>query len=379
MLVMDQGRNVVSSKQSKNSMITSSKLSKQLVDTLLNDLRILIEQARSRAAQRINDEIVVLNWEIGNRIHKEILQEERAQYGEQIVIKLAEQLSVEYGRAFHRSALFRMVQFVEEFPDKQIVATLSQQLSWSHFRELLPLENELKRNFYAEMCRLEGWSVRTLQDKIKRLLYERTAIAKKPEDVAQQELKLLHERGELSPDLVFRDPYLLDFLGLKNAYDEKDLETAILRELEQFLLEFGTGFCFVDRQKRLIIGGNDYYLDLLFYHRGLRRLVVIELKLERFKAEHKGQIELYLKWLDKYERRQGEESPVGLILCAGKSTEEVELLSLDDSGIRVAEYVTQELPKAVLAAKLHDAIKHARERFEATGELKQIQERSSNE
>lgn len=254
--------------------------------------------------------------------------------------------------------------FAELFPDRQIVATLSHKLGWSHFRELLPLEDELKRTFYAEMCFVEGWSVRTLQDKIKRLLFERTAIAKKPETVAKQELKLLQERGELTPDLVFRDPYLLDFLGLTDAYNEKDLENAILREMEQFLLELGTHFSFVARQKRIIVDDEDFYLDLLFYHRKLRRLVAIELKLGAFKPEHKGQMELYLRWLDKHERCAGEEAPIGLILRAGPTkSEQIELLGQNDADIRVAEVVTKELPKSMLCQKFHEAIKHARERI----------------
>jgi predicted nuclease of restriction endonuclease-like (RecB) superfamily len=262
-----------------------------------------------------------------------------------------------------------MVRFSELFPDWEIVATLSHKLGWSHFIELLPLESELKRNFYAEMCSIEGWSVRTLRDKIRRMLFERTAIAKKPEDVAEEELKLLRERGQLTPDLVFKDPYLLDFLGLSGAYDEKDVENAILREIEQFLLELGTHFTFVARQKRIMVDLDDYYIDLLFYHRKLRRLVAIELKLGPFKPEFKGQMELYLRWLDKHERCEGEEAPVGLILCAGKSRQEqIELLGLDASDIRVAEFITEELPKEALAKKFHEAIRHARERFANRGE-----------
>ena len=278
-----------------------------------NTTRSLIDQARTRVAQQVNTELVLLYWHIGNRIRTELLQDKRAEYGQQALDTLGRQLTLEYGRGFERSSLSRMVRFTELFGDFQIVATLSHKLSWSHFRELLPIDNELKRNFYAEMCSIEGWSVRTLQDKVKRMLFERTAVAKKPEDVAEQELKLLRERGELTPDLVFRDPYLLDFLGLTGAYDEKDVENAILREMEQFLLELGTHFTFVARQKRIMLDFDDYYLDLLFYHRKLRRLVAIELKLGPFKADYKGQMELYLRWLDKYERCEGEESPIGLI------------------------------------------------------------------
>ncbi len=333
-------------------------------DTLLAELRSLIDQAREKVAKQVNTELVILNWSIGERICREILQSKRAEYGKQVLTALASKLTEEYGRGFDRSSLSRMVRFAELFPERQIVATLSHKLGWSHFRELLPLEDELKRSFYAEMCFVEGWSVRTLQDKIKRLLFERTAIAKKPEDIAKQELRLLQERGELTPDLVFRDPYLLDFLGLRDAYDEKDLENAILREMEQFLLELGTHFSFVARQKRIIVDGEDFYLDLLFYHRKLRRLVAIELKLGSFKPEHKGQMELYLRWLDKHDRCTGEEAPIGLILCAGQAkSEQIELLGLNDTDIRVAEIVTEELPKSVLVQKFHEAIRHARERI----------------
>jgi predicted nuclease of restriction endonuclease-like (RecB) superfamily len=343
-------------------------------DNLLHDVRALIDQARGRVAQKINTELVRLNWQIGSRIRRDILLNERGEYGSQALSRLGKQLTLEYGSVYDRHSLARMVKFAEIFPDEQIVATLSPQLGWSHFKELLPLDNELKRHFYTEMCFIEGWSVRTLKDKMKRLLFERTAIAKKPEDVAEQELKLLRERGELTPDLVFRDPYLLDFLGLTGAFDEKDVENAILQEMEQFLLELGTHFSFVARQKRIMVDFDDYYLDLLFYHRKLRRLVAIELKLGPIKPEYKGQMELYLRWLDKYERCDGEEAPIGLILCAGKSKQQqIELLGLDKSDIRVAEFITDELPKEVLANKFHEAIRHARERLATNPEPKQIQ------
>ncbi len=337
-------------------------------DDLLKDLRDLIERARSRVAHQVNAELVTLYWHIGTRIKSEILKDERAEYGKNVLSNLGHQLTLEFGRGFTRSNLTRMVQFAELFPSWEIVASLRHKLSWTHFREILPIEDELKRNFYAEMCAVEDWSVRALQDKIRRMLFERTAIAKKPEDVAKQELSLLRERGELTPDLIFRDPYLLDFLGLSETYDEKDVENAILRELEHFLLELGTHFSFIARQRRIMVDGDDYYIDLLFFHRKLKRLVVIELKLDAFKPEHKGQMELYLRWLDKHERCAGEESPIGLILCAGKSKpEQVELMALDESDIRVAQFITEELPKDVLAKKLHEAIRHARERIAERG------------
>jgi predicted nuclease of restriction endonuclease-like (RecB) superfamily len=276
---------------------------------------------------------------------------------------LSQELSQSYGSGFSYSTLTRMVKFYESFQDKKIVATLSQQLSWSHFRELLPLEKPLQRDFYAEMCRVEGWSVRTLRRKIDSMLYERTAISRKPEAVIRYEIDALRKEDQLAPDLVFKDPYFLDFLGLRDRYLEKDLEDAILRELEQFLLELGAGFSFIARQKRIQIDSDDYYIDLLFFNRKLKRLLAIELKLGDFKPADKGQMELYLRWLDKYERQEGELPPIGLVLCAGKKRETVELLALENSGIRVAEYMTELPSRKILEQKLHTAIEQAKREF----------------
>jgi predicted nuclease of restriction endonuclease-like (RecB) superfamily len=211
-------------------------------------------------------------------------------------------------------------------------------LGWSHFKEIIPLKDDLQRDCYAEMCRVDRWSVRTLREKINSMLYERTAISKKPAEVAKAELAALRREDQLTPELVFRDPYILDFLGLQDRYLEKDLEDAILRELETFLLELGNGFALLGRQTRIQIDSDDFYLDLLFYHRRLKRLIAIDLKLGDFKAEYKGQMELYLRWLAKYEQQPGEDPPLGLILCAGKKTEQIELLELDQSGIHVAGF-----------------------------------------
>jgi predicted nuclease of restriction endonuclease-like (RecB) superfamily len=241
-------------------------------------------------------------------------------------------------------------------------------LSWSHFVEIIPLKDDLQRNFYAEMCRIERWSVRTLRKKIDDMLYERTAISNKPEELVKKELAALREEDRLTPDLVFRDPYFLDFLGLKDTFSEKDLETAILREMEGFILELGAGFSFVARQKRITVDNEDYYLDLLFFHRKLKRLIAIELKLGKFKAAYKGQMELYLRWLEKYEKEPGEETPLGLILCAGKASEQIELLQLHNSGIKVAEYMTELPERKLLEQKLHKAVEMARKRLEARAE-----------
>lgn len=331
---------------------------------LLEDLRNMIDQAKRSVASVVNTHLIALNWQMGSRIRSEILKKKRAGYGEEILATVSQELTKEYGQGFTISSLSRMLKFAELFPDKQIVATLSQQLTWSHFVEILPLKESLKRDFYAEMCRIEKWNVRTLRKKIDSMLYERTAISKKPELLVKAELEMLRKEDQLTPDLVFRDPYVLEFLNLNDRYLEKDVEDAIMRELEQFLLELGVGFSFVERQKRIIVDDEDFHIDLLFFHRKLKRLVAIELKLGDFKAEYKGQMELYLRWLDKYERCAGEESPMGLILCAGKKTERIELLELGRSGIHVAEYLTELLPKKALKEKLHKAMKDARHRLE---------------
>ncbi|MCX6994070.1 MAG: PDDEXK nuclease domain-containing protein [Kiritimatiellaeota bacterium] len=333
--------------------------------TLLADVRTMILTAREGVARAVDAGLTTLYWHVGRRIRHDILKEQRAGYGEGIVSALGRQLAAEFGRGFSEKSLRHMIRFAEAFSDFKIVSSLLRQLSWSHFLALIYLDDPLKRDFYAEMCRIERWNTRTLAKKIQSMLFERTALSRKPAKLAEMELKQLREEDKLTPDLVFRDPYLLDFLGLKNTYAEKDVEAAILREMESFILELGVGFAFMERQKRITVDGDDYYLDLLFFHRRLKRLVAIELKLGDFKPADKGQMELYLRWLDKYERREGEDSPLGLILCAGKKEETVRLLDMEKSGIRVAAYWTEILPKAQLERKLHEAVLLARERLTA--------------
>jgi predicted nuclease of restriction endonuclease-like (RecB) superfamily len=325
----------------------------------------MILQAREGVARAVDSGMTMLYWNVGRRIRQDILREKRAEYGAGIVSALGRQLEIEFGRGFGEKNLRRMIQFAEAFSDGRIVAALLRQLGWTHFTILLPINDPLKRDFYAEMCRIERWSTRTLRAKLDSMLFERTALSRKPKKLAEMELKQLREEDKITPDLVFRDPYILDFLGLKDTYAEKDLEAAILREMESFILELGVGFAFLERQKRITVGKADYYLDLLFYHRPLRRLVAVELKLGEFKPGDKGQMELYLNWLDRHERREDEEKPIGLILCAGKNQETVELLGMERSSIRVSSYWTEALPRQQLEQKLHEAVCLARARLEA--------------
>lgn len=330
---------------------------------LLADIRALIEGARQRVASAVNAELTQLYWHIGRRINTELLQGERAAYGKQVVAELAKQLMAEFGKGWSERQLRYCLRVAEAFPDTEILHTLCSQLSWSHLRLIIQIEDPLKRDFYIEICRLEHWSVRQLHERISSLLFERTAISKKPEETIRQDLKQLREQGQLSPDLTFRDPYVLDFLGLSDRYSEKDLESAILAELQRFIIELGSDFAFMARQKRITIDNRDYYIDLLFYHRRLRRLVAIDLKLGEFEAAYKGQMELYLRFLEKHEQMEGEATPIGLILCTGKNAEHVELLQLPQSNIRVADYLTLLPPRETLQAKLHLSIELARQKL----------------
>ena len=336
-------------------------------DALLGEVRRLILAAREGVARSVNAGLVFLYWQVGSRIRAEVLEGARAAYGEEILPTLSAKLVPEFGEGFSARNLRRMIQLAEAFPDLEIVSALTRQLGWSHFVEIVGMKDSLKRDFYAEMCRVEKWSVRRLREKIGGMLFERTALSKKPAKLAEQELQKLRAEDQLTPDLVFRDPYFLDFLGLKGAFHEKDLEAAIIRDLESFLVELGGDFAFLARQKRITVDGDDFYLDLLFFHRGLRRLVAIDLKLGKFTPGDLGQMEFYLRWLKKHEMRPGEDEPLGLILCAEKSDERVEIFELESRGIRIAEYLTELPPRDLLARKLHDAVHLARARLGENG------------
>lgn len=255
------------------------------------------------------------------------------------------------------------MRFAEVFPDEKNVYTLCRQLTWSHIRLLVPIEDKIQREFYVSMSVDQRWSVRTLKAKIESMLYERTAIAKKPDEIIIHDLEELRNERKMSADLVFQDPYVLDFLGMHDNYSEKDLESAIIAELQRFITELGNDFAFLARQKRITVDNEDYYIDLLFYHRRLRCLVAIDLKLGRFQAAYKGQMELYLRWLEKYDMADGENKPIGLILCAGKNEEHIELMHLDDNNIRVSEYMTKLPDRKLLEEKLQQAIERAHSRL----------------
>ena len=333
--------------------------------SLMQDLRQIVDQARIHVAATANYELTMMYWHIGERINLEVLDNQRAEYGKQIVATVARQLQDEYGKkGFDEKSIRRMMQFANLFPDEQIVAPLARQLSWSHFQIVMPIKDNLQREFYMTMAASQNWSKRMLQKEIDGMLYERTAISGKPDEFIKKELSTLRKENVMSPDLVFKSPYFLEFTGLKGMYSEKSLEDCLVAHLEQFTIELGNGFSFVARQKRIIIDGEDFYLDLLFYHRRLHRLIAIDLKKGRFKAQYKGQMELYLRWLEENEMEPGEESPLGLLLCTEGSEEQIELLQLDKAGIKVAQYLTELPPRNVLMYQIQKSLEVAKARFE---------------
>jgi len=342
-------------KKSKNGALIPVSLDNEIVDetVLFERIAAIIENRKYRAYAHANHENTMMFWEVGQYINSAVLGNKRAAYGKQILSSLAAKLVAKYGKSFVERNIYRMSLFAERFSDVEILPPLAAKLSWSHFIELLSLKSDEARIFYANDALTRNYGTKELRRQISRKAYERREIANAE----------LTEQSSV-PFNVFKDPYLLDIFGLKENYLEADLEKSILTDIEAFILEFGHGFSFVERQKRMILDGEDVVLDLLFFHRKLKRLVAIELKLGRFKAEHKGQMELYLKWLDRYERQPGEEAPIGIILCATANREKIELLEMDKAGIAVAEYWTHLPPKAEFEEKIKSIMIEAKERLE---------------
>ena len=345
-------------------VILEKKTTMKLSDVdLYQDIKKLILTTRSRFAINVNTELSLLYWHIGKKINTKVLQDKRAKYGKQIISSLSKQLIQEYGKGWSERQLWYCMRIADIFNNEKILHTLCAQLSWSHLRLLILITDPLKRNFYIELAKIENWSVRQLQERINSQLFERTSISKKPDNTIKNELDMLNKNQKLSEDLVFRDPYFLDFLELSDTYSEKDLESAILAELQRFIIEIGHDFAFLSRQKRITIDNCDYYIDLLFYHRQLKCLVAIDLKIGEFQAGFKGQMELYLRYLEKYEMIKGENPPIGLILCSGKNQEHIELLQLSKSNIRVSEYLTKLPSKEILQKKLRQSIELAKNKL----------------
>lgn len=364
---------------------------------ILLEIRSLIEAAQQRIAATANLALVSLYWNIGRVITEDIQQNtKRAGYRELLLENLSEELRRDYGQGFSRANLQDMRRFFEQFAicqtlsseftrgktppparggklassrsggREQIRQTVSSEfidrveidlrrhfhLGWSHYRLLLPLPDPGRRRFYFEQAAAQRWSVRAFQRKIEEALYERVALSRDTQKLIALERKKAPAELLRFED-AFKDPYLLDFLGLKGAYSERDLEAAIVANLQEFLSELGSDFCFVGRQYPMRIDDVDYYLDLLFYHRGLRCMVAVDLKLGAFSAADKGQMDLYLAWLKKHEWRQGENEPVGLVLCTSKRRQHVEmLLHRSPHKMHVSEYHLKLPNRALLEERL---------------------------
>lgn len=371
------------------------------VEAMLPEIRSLIEEARHRAVTGANLAMVTLYWRIGGLLTRDIQQgAKRGGYGERLLEGLAARLTREYGRGFSISNLWDMRRFFEGFEIPQPTAvdsgtvaipqpvavelpsicqpaagkslslalrqpaaagsgerlqvdfTKHYHLGWTHYRILLGIGDVRQRRFYFEQACQQRWSKRELQRQIAGALFERVALSSDTRAL----VKLEKQKGP--PEVAhyreaFKDPYLLDFLGLTGAYSEKDLEAAIVSNLQQFLTELGSDFCFIRRQYPMRIDDEDYFLDLLFYHRALRCLVAVDLKIGPFVAADKGQMDLYLSWLKRHEWREHENEPVGLILCTSKKRQHVELLLANGPHkMQVSEYLTKLPDKKVLEDRL---------------------------
>jgi predicted nuclease of restriction endonuclease-like (RecB) superfamily len=334
----------------------------------VNDIRNLISDAKTRVALAVNSQMTMLYWNVGKRIKEEIIKSDRAEYGKKLIKHLAQDLSFEYGNGFSRSNLLYMIKFYELFPENQIVQTLSGQLTWSHIVALFTPNSLEQRQFYAYMAIESGWSVRELRSNIDRMTYERTIANQKPNDINL--LANMSTDKIMHPNLVLKDPYILDFLDLPDNHYESDLEQAILREIEKFILELGTGFSFIARQKRITVDGDHFYIDLLFYNRKLKRMVLIELKKGKFKPEYKGQMEFYLNYLKECETYPEEEAPIGIILCSEKSHAQIQLMDLENSGIHVAQYLNELPSSEVFERKIQEIVLQAEEKLAKLSEKK---------
>ena len=329
-------------------------------DHLFDGVAAIIDNAKKQVAIYVNTQTSMTFWSVGKYINDDMDYQTYSAYGKKILATLSQRLTTRYGKGFTYSALTRMMKVAHLYNNREMFAMLSQTLSWSHFIELVTIEDPTKRLFYQQMGIAEHWSVQQLRDKQDEMAYERSLIAAKPDDEIVRKLENITPQ-HTDPEVVLKSSYVLDFLGLDGYYTEKELEHAITLQLEKFILELGQGFAFLERQKRFTIDGTDYYLDLLFYHRKLKCLVAIDLKMGKFKPQYKGQMELYLKYMQKNDMQPDENPPIGLLLCSEGNTEHIELMMLDEDRIREAQYLTCLPNKQWLMVKLNRSILIANE------------------
>lgn len=333
---------------------------------LYEDVCDIIDNARGEIATYANTKICLTKWYVGKRIKEDVLFNQRAEYGKQVVKNISVKLTERYGAGWSYKQLQHCLRAAETFSRDEIVYATRIQLTWTHLKQIMYVKDPLARQFYVEMCQIEHWDTRTLNDKIDGMLYERTAISRRPDEMIKRELKEVGMTKTLVPDMVFRSSYFLDMLGLPEMFSENDLENAIVNQVEAIMKEMGgNDFALIERQKRITVDAVDYKMDLVFFHRSLRRTIVVDLKLGKFKPQYEGQMLLYLRYINQNERHEWEESPIGLILCSEGNTEHVEYLMLDEnSPIKVAQYYTQLPDRKMLAERLQRAIAIAKEHYQ---------------
>lgn len=317
-------------------------------DKHFNEVVTMIKQARYAAIKSVNAEQIKLFWQIGEYIDKKI---ESAQWGEGVVDRLAEYIQTNHSefKGFTRRSLYRMRQFYQTYPKEQFVSAALTQMSWTnHLLILSKTKTKEEREFYLALSIKERYASRELERQIDSGCYERAMLSRKKIP------PLLAQKHPQAGD-VFKDSYMLDFLNLPKTYSEKDLQQSITANLKDFILEFGRDFSFIGQEYRIQVGNHDYFIDLLFFHRGLRCLVMVELKIDDFKPEYLGKLNFYLEALDRDIRKPDENPSVGIILCKSKDDEVVEYaLSRNLSPALIAEYKTKLIPKKVLEKKLHE-------------------------
>ena len=340
--------------------VLDTKMVHQVTDHLYEGVTDIIDNARTQVSVYVNAHASMTFWSVGKYIIDDMEYRTYSAYGQKILATLSQRLMARYGKGYTYSPLTRMLKVARMYNDKEMFAKLSQTLTWSHFIELITIKDDTKRLFYQQMGIAEHWSVTQLRAKQDEMAFERSLIAAKPEDEIVKTLKEINP-AHMEPDAVLRNSYVLDFLGLSGYYSEEELEDAIARQLENFILELGQGFAFLERQKRFTIDGTDYKLDLLFYHRKLKSLVAIDLKLGKFKPQYKGQMELYLKYLERYDMQPDENPPIGLLPCSEGNTEHIELMMLNEDRIKVAQHLTCLPDKQWFVDKLNRSILIAKE------------------
>lgn len=304
--------------------------------SFVHEIKTIIRQARTQAVRSVEFHRVQMYWKLGERIFVEEQQgKERAGYGTYLIRNLAIELEPEFGSGFSYRQLERCRQFYREFP---IASALRTQLNWSQYKMLISIEDKSRRTYYELEAVKNSWTGRELERQISSGLFERLLLSNDKESVMAVARK---ERLPELPQEIVKDPMILEFLGLerKPRYYEKDLESALIEHLQQFMLELGNGYCFVARQKRFLIEDDEYFADLIFYNRLLRCFVIIDLKTRKLTHKDLGQLQMYVNYYDRHEKLPEENPTIGILLCARKNNEMVKLsLPIDNQSIMASQY-----------------------------------------